>query len=296
MTGATGQMPLIPWPADDGPPPYGEGAALVPGYRVIAHLRRGEDLDVYDAWSEERASRCVLKVPRPDRLSDAGVLERLREEGRLLLSLSHPHIARAYELIDGPHPALVLETLAGETLSHLIDEAAERDEEVTSGDLAQLGIQLASAVSYLHRRGVLHLDLKPSNVVVEAGRAKLLDLSLARPPGPAHAGIGTWCYLSPEQARGESLGPPADVWGIGATLYEAATGWPPFDEDGDDPDSFPQLERAARRADSDRLFSRALADLIQACLSDDPASRPTVESIAVRLRCVIAAEQPPGRL
>ena len=85
-----------------------------------------------------------------------------------------------------------------------------------AADVAHLGLQLGSALAYLHRERRLHLDLKPSNVIAEAGRAKLIDLSLARPPGPAADGIGTWLYMSPEQARGGVLGPAADVWGLGA--------------------------------------------------------------------------------
>jgi eukaryotic-like serine/threonine-protein kinase len=276
-------MPRIPWPDDDGPPPFGRGAEPIPGHAVISHLRRGNDLDVYDAWSEERASRCVLKVPRPDRLDDDSVIARLEEEGRLLLSLAHPHIVRAYAWAPAPVPALVLETLGGETLSHLIDRTVGEGDAPVGEDLAQLGLQLGAAASYMHRRGVLHLDLKPSNVIVEAGRAKLLDLSLARAPGAAPEGIGTWCYLAPEQARGESLGPAADVWGIGATLYEAATALPPFDEPGDDEDGFPQLDRRARRIDAERPFPAGLVDAVAACLEPDAARRPALTELMATL-------------
>src|SRR3954462_11123365 len=91
--------------------PRREGARLARGYEVIAHLRRGRDLDVYDVWSEERDCRCVKKAARPDRRSSKSTRRRLRREGRLLLSLAHPHIVRAYELIERPDPVLVLETI-----------------------------------------------------------------------------------------------------------------------------------------------------------------------------------------
>ena len=89
---------------------------------------------------------------------------RLVREGELLLELAHPHIVRAYELRRrAPHPVLVLETLGGETLEHMIQSAPRR---LAIADVAHLGLQLCSAIGYLHGHGYLHLDLKPSNVIV----------------------------------------------------------------------------------------------------------------------------------
>jgi serine/threonine protein kinase len=264
---------------------------LAPGYRTIELLRRGRDLDVYDVWSEERACRCVVKSVRPDRLDRDGPRGRLLAEGRLLQRLTHPHIVRAYEVIEEPVPMVVMETLAGETLGHMIEV---REVELSVTEVAQLGLHLCSAIRYLHRHGMLHLDLKPSNVIAECGRAKLIDLSVARPPGPAHAGIGTHYYLSPEQARGGELGPAADVWGIGAVLFEAATGEPAFDdpdgpgEDEDYDDSvsetvdegdYPQLAAPARPIDELRPLPGGLVDLVAACLAPTPERRPGVHEL-----------------
>ena len=259
---------------EEGPPPAAAGAAIAPGYRAVRLLSRGLDFDVYDAWSDERGCGCIAKLPRPDRLADRDAVRRLLREGRLLLRLSHPHIVRAYELIDGPAPALILETLTGATLSYLIWQAHQR---LRAADLALLGVQLCSAVGYLHGRGVLHLDLKPSNIVVQGGLAKLIDLSLARAPGRGPRGIGTDQYLAPEQARGGPLTESADVWGLGAVLFAAAAGRRPFAalEDG--------YEQLQRRAEPIRAHSRlpsAFADLIDACLKPDPAHRPTVDELS----------------
>jgi eukaryotic-like serine/threonine-protein kinase len=258
------------------------GVEIAPGYEVIAHLRRGNDLDVYDVWSRERYARAIVKTARPDRAGDESLRRALLREGVLLARFSHPHIVRAYEAVETP-AAVVLETLTGQTLGHLIDTA----ELVETADLAQLGIQLGSALHYLHANGYLHLDVKPSNVIAEGPRAKLIDLSLARPPGPAHAGIGTWDYLSPEQARGGELTAAADVWGLGATLFEAATGEAPFDDDpdaeADEPDRYPQLERRARRVRALAPVDPAIAELIDACLEPDPADRPSVEPLLLEL-------------
>jgi eukaryotic-like serine/threonine-protein kinase len=264
---------------------------LLSGYETLELLRRGRDLEVYDAWSEERACRVVIKAVRPDRPRAS---RRLLEEGRLLCKLTHPHIVRAYEVIEEPVPMVVMETLAGETLGHMIEI---RQVELAPAELAQLGLHLASAVRYLHRHGVLHLDLKPSNVIAECGRAKLIDLSVARPPGPAHAGVGTHYYLSPEQARGGELGPAADVWGIGVVLFEAATGEPAFDDpdaaDDDDWDEsvsesldesdYPQLAAPARRIDELRPLPAELAELVAACLAPEPERRPDVDELMRRL-------------
>ena len=270
--------------------PLPRGSELAPGYEAIAHLRRGNDLDVYDAWSVERGARCIVKALRPDRLEKRRPRSALLREGRLLAALSHPHIVRAYETIEGPVPMVVLETLGGQTLSHLIDTG----DEPATVEVAQLGLHLGSAVRYLHRHSVLHLDLKPSNVIAEAGRAKLIDLSLARPPGPAPAGLGTWHYLAPEQARGGHLGPAADVWGLGAVLFEFATGEAPFDDDPDAwiepesgsgtyseaaPERYPQIERRARRPDDLRPLPAPLADAITACLEPPPGDRPPLERL-----------------
>ncbi|GAB7029088.1 serine/threonine-protein kinase [Streptomyces sp. NPDC021749] len=217
-----------------GKPPLAVGTTVLPGYEVLAHLCRTGWLDLYDAWSQERECRCVVKVLRPDRRDEQTLRERLLQEGRWLQTFTHPHLVRAYETGEMPEPHVVLETLTGETLAHLIDRRRRR---LAADDLALLGLHLCSALHYLHGKGLLHLDLKPSNIVISCRHAKVLDLSIARPPGPAPPGIGTFCYLAPEQARGGVLTPATDVWGLGSTLYEAATGEVPFDDAGADADT-----------------------------------------------------------
>ena len=236
----------------------------IPGYRVIEHLSRTRRFDTYEVWSEDRACSCVAKVVREDRRGEERVREALIAEGERLIGLVHPHIVRGYELIAQPETALIMETLDGETLAHLIDRTPGG---LPAEDVAWLGLHLASALRYLHNRDLLHLDVKPANVVAEAGRAKLLDLSCARPPGRYERGAGTWCYQAPEQEKGGELGPPADVWGLGMTLYEAAT--------GDEVEGRPPSVRG-RTTD-------ALACAIDACLQPDPAARPSLDELLARL-------------
>ncbi|MEV6580064.1 serine/threonine-protein kinase [Streptomyces sp. NPDC051582] len=269
-------------------PPLVPGAVPAPGYEVLAHLDRTGWLDLYDAWSQERECRCVVKVLRPDRRDEPRLAGRLVREGRWLQRFTHPHLVRAYETFESPEPIVVLETLTGETLSHLIDRLPRR---ASAGDVAVLGVQLCSALHYLHGQGLLHLDLKPANVVVECAHAKVLDLSVAQPPGTAPAGAGTFGYMAPEQARGGALSAAADVWGIGITLYELATGELPFDlgdtvdgtTDSAAPYWYPQLEEPAAPVSARRRLPAALAAAVDGCLRPGPADRPSLSELSAAL-------------
>jgi len=249
-------------------PPLAPGSPLAPGYVVEAHLSRNQVLDVYEVWSAERDCRCVAKVLRPDCRSHARRRERLEREGRLLLELAHPHLVRAYEVVTEPELAVVLETLGGERLDAAIAHGARR---MPAVEVAEVGVQLCSAVGYLHRHGWLHLDLKPTNVIVDVGIVKLFDLSLARRPGPGKARYGTAGYLSPEQVAGGEFTEATDVFGIGCVLYAAATRRSP--EAGRDGRTPPPVGRHRR-------LPSTLAAAIDAALSEDPADRPSVREFA----------------
>jgi serine/threonine protein kinase len=240
---------------------FAEGSELARGYRVVSHLSRGRTLDAYAVWSDERDCLCVAKVLRPEKLNDRSARRRLRVEGNLVRRLAHPHIVRAYELIERPHPVLVLEALTGQTLAYTIESRATR---LPSGEIAALGLHLCSAIAYVHRHGYLHLDLKPSNVVSECGQARLIDFSIARPPGLTRGSRGTRVYMAPEQ-EGGMLTEATDVWGIGGVLYEASAG---VRADGE------PLRRKRRLP-----FSAA----VDACLAPDPKARPSIAELAATL-------------
>jgi serine/threonine protein kinase len=260
--------------------PLAAGAQLAGGYEVIAHLRRGRDLDVYDVWSEERDCRCVAKTARPDKRAHRATRRRLRSEGRLLLSLAHPHIVRAYELVERPDPVVILETIDGETVDHLVGRRAQR---LPAIDIAYLGMHLCSAVQFLHRHRIVHMDLKPSNVISDLGQAKLLDLSIARPPQRVKPGIGTPRYMAPEQAHGGEVGPHTDVWGIGAVLYEAAAGAPPFGEQGVGALNGSAASSVPRSVRRHRRLPGELARAIDGCLEMRPGDRPAVMELSRQL-------------
>jgi eukaryotic-like serine/threonine-protein kinase len=261
------------------------GAEVAPGYVVVDLLNRGRLLDVYHVWSEERDCSCVAKTIRPDRHDAAGRL-RLLNEGRLLLELIHPHIVRAYELFERPRPILVVETLPGMTLEYLIREQGRQSTEF----VLLLGRQLCSAMAYLHRKGFLHCDLKPGNIVISFGIVRVIDLSLARPPGRGHRGAGTHDYLAPEQARGSFACESADVWGIGAVLWEVATGERAFRRGDPDSPGYAQLERRAQPIARVRRLPAELADAIDACLDPDPAGRPPVGELGAIFDSLIEVE------
>ncbi len=294
--------------------PLATGSEIAPGYEVIHHMRRGRALDVYDVWNSDLGARCIVKAVRPERRDDARTRRLLLEEGRRLETLRHPHIVRGYETLEEPDPLVVMETLTGATLGYLIETSTEQ---IEVESVAHLGLQLGSAMRYLHARDILHLDLKPANIVAEGTRAKVIDLSVARAPGDIPAGVGTWCYLAPEQASDGYVGPAADVWGIGVVLFEAATGQPAFEEPerverGDDASQeleddepswsdedesswswidtdggpYPQLTERAARIDDVREVPSELADLVAACLEPEPGARPTVVELMARLEPV----------
>jgi serine/threonine protein kinase len=177
-----------------------------------------------------------------------------------------------------PRPAMVLETLTGATLDALVEDGS-----LPTGDVTQLGLQLVSVLSYLHRRAWLHLDVKPSNVVVQHGRAVLIDLSLAGRPGTGRAGAGTRGYLAPEQALGRGLSPATDVFGLGATLHECLTGDLPFGDEAtwESRRRLPLVHRGPPRRPGDLPddVPEELARLLVDCLALDPAERPSLSRV-----------------
>ncbi|QCW49734.1 serine/threonine protein kinase [Nocardioides dongxiaopingii] len=270
-------------------PGLDDAVRLLPGYLGLTRLAHGRRLDTWDAWDEERRTRCVVKVLRADRRDDERVRAATRQEGLIVTSLAHPHLVRGLAAFDEP-PALVVETLRGATLAAVVDEGP-----LGVPDVAELGLQLASVLGYLHRHDWLHLDVKPANVVVEHGKAVLIDLSLAGRPGSARPGAGTRGYLAPEQARGHGLTAAADVWGLGITLLECLSGELPYGDEAtwDTRRRWPVVHRRLPVAPAvpDGLPAD-LRDLLVACVAVDPAARPRLDDVRAGL-APLAAEPPP---
>ena len=209
---------------------FSEGDQISDTLTAVRLLGGGERFEAYLAFDDHRYCPVVVKVLRPDQIAAEAALRGLRREYRLARSLDHPVLVRAFDLVeDGPRPHLVLEHLDGPRLSSLV----RRHGPLPPHQLLPLGIEVASALHYLHREGVVHLDVKPSNIIMGAP-PRLIDLSIARPVEAAARldySVGTDRYLAPEQAdppHSGVPGPPADIFGLGATLFEAHAGYRPL--------------------------------------------------------------------
>ncbi|HWM12064.1 MAG TPA: serine/threonine-protein kinase [Solirubrobacteraceae bacterium] len=261
------------------------GDAIAPGRTVLRELGGGRRYEVFLVWDDHRLSVLVAKLLRPDHAGDPAALRELAQEGEVLARLAHPVLVRGFDVVaEGRFPHLLIEHLEGPTLRELID----RDGALPPEQLLPLGLHVASALHYLAAEGMVHLDVKPDNVVMGAP-PRLIDLSVACTVEAAarlRRPVGTDGYMAPEQCDASfgPIGPPADVFGLAATLHHAAGGTRPFARDGEQ--RFPQLERPP--APLPRRVPAELAELVGAALAREPAARPTAAELAAGLEPLVA--------
>jgi serine/threonine protein kinase len=258
---------------------------IAPGLRPLRLLGGGLRYQAYIAHSEHLRALVVVKLVRDELVDDDGVLAGLRGEARMLSRLAHPMLLRGFgAVLDGPRPHLVLELIEGPRLSTLI-----RRHGVDLEQLLPLALNLCSVLHYLAREGVVHLDVKPRNIIMGA-EPRLIDLSIARDVedlAALRSPAGTDAYMAPEQCdvdRFGELGPPADVWGLGATLYEAIARRQAFQDDGM---RFPQLRAAPLPLD--RRVPAPVAAAVMNCLEPRPADRPTAGELGDALEPLVGA-------
>ncbi|MET0854963.1 MAG: serine/threonine-protein kinase, partial [Microterricola sp.] len=275
------------------------GSVLGGRYRVDALIGVGGMASVYRAFDTDLGREVALKLFRPD-AADAGEFARQRGEIELLARLNHPalvtlfdagvaHLAgadRAYfamELVDGPE---------------LRASFAERT--LTPGQLAHLACDIAEALHYIHDRGIVHRDIKPANVLVAPPRlpglppsGKLTDFGIARLIDSARltstgALIGTASYLSPEQALGETVAAPSDIYALGLVLLEGTSGERAFPGGA--------IESALARTSRDPEIPAAVppewARLLGAMTSRAPGERPAAAEVATTLRALESLGDP----
>ena len=269
---------------------FREEDEIVPGLTALQLLGGGLRYEAYLAWHERLRALVVAKVVRPDLVEDRATLAGLQREIELLERLNHPIVVRSFGgEAGGSRPHVVLEHLEGPRLSSL----QRKHGPLLLEQLVALAIEISSALHYLAAEGLVHLDVKPSNIIM-GGPPRLIDLSIARTFEQCTAlrsPVGTDAYMAPEQAvvPSEQLGPPADVWGLGATLHACVTGKRPFRKgvrDATAPEErFPQL--IEEPSELPAHVPAALADSIMACLTPDPAARPTPAELGDRLQLVL---------
>jgi serine/threonine-protein kinase len=267
----------------------GEHDEIVSGLRAVRLLGGGRRYEAYLAWDDHLRALVAVKVVRPDQVADPSALRGLATEARMLERLAHPMLVRSFgAVLDGERPHLVLELIDGPRLSTLI-----RRYGLSLEQLLPLALNLCAALHYLARERVVHLDVKPRNVVMGA-TPRLIDLSVAHRleqlphlRGP----VGTDAYMAPEQCdpdRFGEIGPPADVWGLGVTLYEALARARPF---AGGRERFPQLHDAPTPLADD--VPPAFAAAVMACLQERPCDRPTAGELADELEPMVDALPPP---
>jgi hypothetical protein len=279
----------------DHAPPVGE--VLGGRYRLAELIGRGGMADVYAAHDVLLDRDVAVKLScQPD---DRAVGRRFTDEVRMLAGLSHPALVSVFDgWLTDERPYLVMRLVRGGTLCERIDDGP-----LDPGVVAGIGARLADALSYVHGHGIVHRDVKPSNVLIDqSGEAYLADFGLAWLRGSAHLTdpgqvMGTACYLAPEQVRGEETGAAADVYALGLVLLECLTGRAEY--------TGPDIEAAVARLYRRPLMPEGLDhdwhELLTAMTAHHPAERPDAAACAERLRGVrhaggVPAPRGPGDL
>lgn len=277
--------------------PAGTGSLLAGRYRLIERVGSGGMGTVYRARDELLGRDVAVKLFHSEQTD--GVEERRKVgEATMLASLSHPCLVTLFDACIGTESPtyLVMEYIDGPTLrQRLMEGPLERDE------AAAMAGDLAAALEAVHAAGIVHRDVKPSNVMLRArgrgtasssghqavladfGVAHLVDSTRLTTPGDV---IGTAAYLAPEQVRGHAPVPASDVYSLGLLLIEAVTGHHPF---ADAPAASMLLARLTRQPDVPAGLGYAWRSLLTAMTVHDPAARPSASEVLERTRSLAAS-------
>ncbi len=216
---------------------------------------------------------------------------RFRREGRTAARLAHPNVVQVYDAGEGEFEGrevsyIVMEYVSGGDLKGLIDEKGP----LASDELARLGADVSSGLAHAHANGVIHRDIKPHNILIDAyGRPKLSDFGIARAVDATYATrtgsyLGTALYSAPEQLWGEKVTPKSDVYSLGIAFYQAAAGQAPFTGTPIEVAS----QHVSREPTVPTVLGANLSDEVEAlildCVKKDPDLRPTAQEIHERLQ------------
>ncbi len=255
------------------------GHVLSGKYKIIDKIGSGGMADVYKAVQAGTLHRTVaVKILKAEHQADASFVRRFEQEAQAVLNLSHEHIVRSYDVgTEGELHYIVLEYVDGSTLKECIRAQGK----LLPRSAINIGAQVLDALSHAHEQGIIHRDVKPQNIIINArGHAKLADFGIARNAESStitYAGamvMGSVHYISPEQAKGRQVTAESDIYSMGVTLYEMVTGRLPFEGDN-------SVSIALRHIQEDIVppiaivpsLPPALNDVIMKAVSKQPAAR-----------------------
>ncbi len=252
--------------------------AVGEAYVVEGTLGAGGFAVVYLVRDVNLKRKLAVKVLSPDLITSKTVLERFRREAETVAQLSHPHIVPLHFIGQKDDLLyLAMECIEGGSLADRI----ERDEKLPVDEAVRILREVASALAYAHKRGVIHRDIKPQNVLMEAetGRSLVTDFGIARTETGSSLTasgmlVGTPAYLSPEQITGHPTDHRADIYALGVMAYEMLTGQPPFS--GPTPTAVLMKRLASAPMPIVKLRPEVpgpVRDVVEACLAQDPAER-----------------------
>jgi serine/threonine-protein kinase len=260
-------------------------------YRLERKIGSGGMADVYLAVDESLGRQVAIKILSDRYASDPGFVERFRREASAAAGLNHPNIVAVYDRgeAEGTY-YIAMEYLDGPTLKDEITRRAPLPE----AEAIAFATQALDALDFAHRRGVIHRDVKPHNMVMtEDGRLKVTDFGIARAGNTQQMTevgsiVGTAQYLSPEQARGHAVGPQSDLYSMGIVLYEMLTGELPFTGGSAVEIAMKQVsDTPPPLHEQNRLVSPAMEQVVMRALAKDPALRyPSARAMADELRRV----------
>ncbi|MDL4773933.1 WD40 repeat domain-containing serine/threonine protein kinase [Actinomadura xylanilytica] len=262
---------------------HGEPGETVAGrYRILGLIGRGGMGRVWRAYDAELDREVAVKeLLLSDAIDDTERREwyaRAAREARAAARLHHPGIVALYDRVigDDGRPWLVMELVAGRSL----DDVLRTGGPLPVRRVADIGRQMLDALAAAHAKGIVHRDVKPANVLLDGDRVVLTDFGIAALEGDAtltKSGVqlGTPAYMSPEQVRGHSATPRSDLWALGATLYAAVEGRPPFQG----PTHGAVFVAIATEDPPPPIHAGPLTDVLTGLLNKDPDARPTPESV-----------------